>query len=622
MFFRKGYSFVVVFYLLTTVTAQTPPSADETKARVEREQKAFVLLNRTIDDAASLKLPENRVYIFAAAADLLWTRDEKRARQLFRQAAGEIRAVIAQSEEDYNGLPEDFSMMQSTRNQLLNQVADRDAELAIELLRQTRPAILDQTLNLPAAKMQLYRNLYLQARNELEMEKQFGARIIKQNPRRALEIARANLSKSVSYSDLNLINELKINDAEAASQFADEVVQKLATSDFSDANNYNDRNLTAAFLTQFWSPSNPASNNLAEQTKSLQINQTALRQLATKYANYFSSGNFQAGNYGEIENALPALEKILPERVAALRQKSEKLKQNYSFANPQTQFWEKLNQMQSNNSVSPETMMAEANKFPVEMRSQIYSAAASKAAQTGNYAGVRQMLSLLPGKQARQSALFQLDQQTFYNYLSQEKYAEAEQIIAEQTDNSRKIAFLVQMSGRYNSKKEIEKAEKFLSEAISMINQNPEDGAEMYVLMQVLGGSAAISPSKTFDLLESFIPKFNELLAANAFLSKYQENSGTFRDGELVLANGNGGFYISSQKTGGIVVSVNSMGLDLLAKSNLERTINLADRFERNDVRLAARLILVRGVLSGGAVTADSIYQLPIEGRATTISAN
>ncbi len=76
--------------------AQTPPAAEpqaspqsekeKAEARAELEKKALVMLEQTIGDAMSLRVPENRVRVLAGAADLLWPRDEKRARSLFRDA--------------------------------------------------------------------------------------------------------------------------------------------------------------------------------------------------------------------------------------------------------------------------------------------------------------------------------------------------------------------------------------------------------------------------------------------------------------------------------------------------------------------------------------------------------
>ena len=67
----------------TTNSAATDSQKDkETRQRQELEKKALALLNEIASSAWSLKLPENRVFVMANAADLLWSFDEKRARTL------------------------------------------------------------------------------------------------------------------------------------------------------------------------------------------------------------------------------------------------------------------------------------------------------------------------------------------------------------------------------------------------------------------------------------------------------------------------------------------------------------------------------------------------------------
>src|SRR5829696_10502315 len=64
------------------------PTAEEAeKEKAERETNAYRLLDQVIDEAQSLRLPENRVRIQINAADMLWDRNQGRARSLFSMAA-------------------------------------------------------------------------------------------------------------------------------------------------------------------------------------------------------------------------------------------------------------------------------------------------------------------------------------------------------------------------------------------------------------------------------------------------------------------------------------------------------------------------------------------------------
>src|SRR4051812_17671010 len=118
-----------ILLLASNAAAQTPQAPkqseeDKAKARKELERKALALLDETLQGAQALKLAENRAALRAQAADLLWARDEKRARSLFREAVTDI--VAAQSNAD--ALRERGWMLMNLRAQLLYTAAARDAQ--------------------------------------------------------------------------------------------------------------------------------------------------------------------------------------------------------------------------------------------------------------------------------------------------------------------------------------------------------------------------------------------------------------------------------------------------------------------------------------------------------------
>src|SRR3712207_353653 len=70
---------------------QPSQTAEEKEAaRKELEKKAVEMLDGVIIDARALRVAENRVRVLTSAADLLWPRDEKRARALFRDVAAAV----------------------------------------------------------------------------------------------------------------------------------------------------------------------------------------------------------------------------------------------------------------------------------------------------------------------------------------------------------------------------------------------------------------------------------------------------------------------------------------------------------------------------------------------------
>jgi hypothetical protein len=58
------------------------------------QKKAFELLETVASRIATLRSPENRTALSCVVADLLWTKDEKRARELFEGVTKDMASVI------------------------------------------------------------------------------------------------------------------------------------------------------------------------------------------------------------------------------------------------------------------------------------------------------------------------------------------------------------------------------------------------------------------------------------------------------------------------------------------------------------------------------------------------
>src|SRR5206468_1930780 len=139
----------------------------------------------------------------------------------FQNAADELIAAqqFAESKRSTNPYNELLSGG-NTRQRILNIVASRDAELALELLVKTRPAAIQRALMGNAEKGNKIGNYYQNdtslARNESYMEQNFYREAAEQNPERAAKILRDSLSKGLSNETFNQLSRLAEKDSAAA----------------------------------------------------------------------------------------------------------------------------------------------------------------------------------------------------------------------------------------------------------------------------------------------------------------------------------------------------------------------------------------------------------------------
>lgn len=119
------------------LAAKPLPAGQEAERPNALEEQAYPLLDDVIAGAQSLKLPQNRSRLQIIAADLLWKRDQARARSLFAEAAVN---VVELEKQPRRGV--DFERQQSAaqlRQELVLTTARHDPALAYELLQRTRP---------------------------------------------------------------------------------------------------------------------------------------------------------------------------------------------------------------------------------------------------------------------------------------------------------------------------------------------------------------------------------------------------------------------------------------------------------------------------------------------------
>ena len=152
--------FPALFAAQANETSQQNEKAQkEVERRQELERKSLALLDEVVSGAWSLKLPENRLSVLASAADLLWERDEKRARALFWDALNNLNLIInpvgndagaknpaSQTTQKPQKLEKYYEAF-GLRKAFLHSVGRRDPQLALDMLRLTRLTLPEQSKN-------------------------------------------------------------------------------------------------------------------------------------------------------------------------------------------------------------------------------------------------------------------------------------------------------------------------------------------------------------------------------------------------------------------------------------------------------------------------------------------
>ena len=595
-------SLTLACLLFSSVMAQSPseqkakdqsPAQQESeqKANQELEQKSLALLEDVIADIPALKLPENRTLAQATAADLLWKHDEKRARALFRDALSSLGELKPSSDRRATRYGEVNWMAFQLRQQVLQAIARRDAQMALDYLRATR-----RDESSPRAE-----SLYQRPDPDLLLEQSLAAQVAANNPKLALQLAEESLAKGLSHGVIPLLLRLQEKDKEAGAKLASAIIKKLGSENFTT--NPEAANLALSLVRM---STRPEANmpGLAQEPKRVRkvppvLDEANLRELIdTMIATALSSPSGSPIFY-MLPSIMPEVEKYAPARLPQLRSKLAEFRKTLD---PQTKMWTEYESLLRNGTT--EKLLEAAAKAPPEMRNALYHRAAWQAVSQGDGERARQIINdNLPDSAERKQMLADIDRQLLMRATTQGKLEEARLMLSRINSKNDRATALAQLAVAAVKKDARKLALQLLTEAYSLVSGRAKNDEQLQAQLKVAHAYALVEPARSFELIEPLIAQANEMIAAAAVLDGFGAQQGFFRRGELVLTPA----FLAANG----MYSQYSKDIPALARADFERTKAAANKFDRSELRLMARLLVAQGILSDKlpAVDADSFVE-------------
>lgn len=604
-------------------TAQPTPADPATDPKAAAEKQAYALLEDVIADAQGLKLPENRSRMLTAAADLLWKRDEARARTLFTNAAAGIAELIQQQAPDRanrQAFAQTRTAMQ-LRQELVLAVARHDAAFAYQLF---------QTMRQPAAATDNQTARMMPDADSM-LEQMLLAQVAATDPDLAVRKAEEMLSKGQYSPTLAaVLAQLQAKDKHAAAQLADKIMAQLQTDNLTS--NSAAGSLALSLLRPGPRPeAAPTSDSTTTTTagtvalsyNAQVLNESAYRDLlqnvinvalkvqpntanatvtTTRIGGRNGRGAALSGlasaqpDTAQIEqanerNLLYSLQSLLPQvdqyasaRAAAVRQKLSELGLNANGpnTNPRAAFGQYASLMQQGTS---DSLLTAAATAPPGLQDRLYQQAALKAVNEGNMDRARQIANDHLDSATRSTVMQAIDSQQTIRKAKANQLEDVRQTLARLPSDDDRVQLLLQLAdaARPDNPKQ---AQQFLEEARNLVARRATSYQQLGNQLQVAHAYAPVDPARSFELLELGIGQLNELMPAAALLSGFEVN--IFKDGEMSLPGYSG--------LGQMVLRY-GQELAALAKTDFARAHTTADQFQYPEARIIARLSIVQGVL-------------------------
>ncbi len=611
-----------------TASPQPSPSAEELeKAKAEREKNAYRLLDQVIDEVQSLRLVENRARIQITAADMLWDQNQGRARSLFATAAEGIaeagrasatntnnnrRFQIGPNGENIGPIQPQNMRVYQLRQELVLTAARHDAALAYQLLAATKPPANTQQ---PVAADG--RGPRPQFNSEDNLEQALLGRIASLDPKLAAQNAEQMMDKGQFPNTLpTVLSQLYKQDADAADKLADKTVKKIQAQNILSKTEIaplvqgllragprpavSGKNETANVPAGSW----PAVLGQSAYVDLLStVVDAALKATPPTINNQQRGGGGPGNGRGNVIGAqpltdaqieqnnarrllaglqasLPMVDQYLPTKAALVRQKLTEM----GLTNSTMNIAQTFSGLQAN--ATTDSLLQAAATAPQQIQPRLYQQAAYKALEEGDTDRARQIANDHLTTNARDTVMQRIDFREMAKKADGARIDEIRQSVSRlQTDNE-KLDLLIQIAGD-TEKTNPKLAVQVLEDARQIVNRRATSYQQFEQQLKVAHAFATVDPARSFEMMEPGISQLNELLQAASVLSGFEISM--FRDGEMAIQGGNG-----------LTSTITRYGQELaiLARSDFERSDNLAGRFQFTEPRIMTRLLIVQGLLN------------------------
>jgi len=593
-----NFAFLLFIVLLgaTYVAAQADDkekAQKEIEQRQELERKTLALVDEIVSSAWGLKLAENRSFIQATAADLLWKHDEKRARTLFWDALNNL-GLQTENGDDANAkdtrdskskisikpqanekAQKEYLETYTARRNFLSRVARRDPELALEMLRATHqlpPPLKNPNFRLP---------------DDSDLEQEIANQAAERDPKKALQIARESLAKGLTFQLLGFLHSLNQQNQDLATEFAGDIIEKIHTVDLlTDPEPF----WIALYLLQSSRTpkadiENSQNENLPKVSwKQLRLSDDQRRELVellTDAASSASANPNLANGLGEI---MPDIQMFAPDRVARVKTKMAQVDRTLTSEQKDWQTYESLFR-----TATPEQMIRAASTVGDEQRRSLYREAVTVAVMRNRAGALRETInSEIPDETQRKALIDSLDAEEIGNAVYQGKVDELQKLLPTIRLKEQRALAMAELAMMLEKKGRHEDALKLLQEARPLIKIDFNSETQSQAFLAVLLAYTLIDPPQAFAMAEPIIDRANDNISKLLVLDKIVR-TGAVKNGEIIMQDPGVPLDFALIKYGRGVVA--------LANADFNRTKALAERFQRNELKLMARLLIAQSIL-------------------------
>jgi hypothetical protein len=287
----------------------------------------------------------------------------------------------------------------------------------------------------------------------------------------------------------------------------------------------------------------------------------------------------------QVSNVIPEIKHFFPERSEAVLRKLSALRRSMQQQDHDEQTH---NLLMMTGSV--EELVRRASTADREARLSLYYQAAMMAVDQGKSDWFREAINRHEtSSDLRNQIIDSLDDREIVGAVMSKQVDELQKLLPKIRRKDERARAMAELALMLHEKGEKEEASTMLDEAATLVKTDLTDDKQTNALLTLLCAFAVVDPPKAFALAERTIDRANRQISLLLLLDKVVK-SGALKKNELLLEQ-------PQLMPIEFLVFKYGKGVAALARADFSRTKALAGRFDRNELRLMAQLLVLKGLL-------------------------
>ena len=417
------------------------------------------------------------------------------------------------------------------------------------------------------------------------LEQQIATEAAARDPQKALQLARESLTKGFSYQLLPLLQKLTQKDAAMGTKFAGEIINQLRVRNI--ATDLGASSIAVALVTFSRTPTGQTTNTLSTSPwdQRLKLDEEQRRELVELITNAALTESGNANLLYYLSEIMPEIQEFAPERLALVQKKRAAFNQTLT---KEQKLSDEYNSLTRNG--TPEEVLKLADTASDNDRGWMQQQAVVMAAMKGRADSLREYINTeIPDESRRKSLLDALDTEQINQAVAKGDTEALQKLLPKIRQKQERARVMSELATTLEKKGKHDEALSLLDEAQTLIKTGFENESQTNALLALVGAYALVEPAKAFGIIERTVDRANDEMAKLLLLDKFI-GTGIIKKGELSMQH-------SAMIPIDFAVFKYGKSVATLANADFDRTRAAADRFERIELRLMARLLLAQALL-------------------------